>query len=226
MQTLTSPLLSAGTAAVRLASKVRGERVIHAAGRTLTAQVHVTGGAGTGAPLLDAPGTYDGQLRLSRSLGLPRALPDVLGLALRVLDAHGPDEHQDLLLDSAPERPVLRRVPWVSRDFAGATYCSLLPYDVAGTRLLLGARALPGSPAAPDVDDLPEGLAFGLLVATPHGPWRQVATVVPTGELPAPLGRQLRFSPATTGGGLRPAGPFQAWRERAYPASHVAADER
>jgi hypothetical protein len=46
------------------------------------------------------------------------------------------------------------------------------------------------------------------------------------GGLPAPQGRQTRFNPWTTGGGIRPAGPWQEWRRRAYDASHVAADER
>ncbi len=223
---LTSPLVHAGTTAVRLLSRVRGERVIHSRGHTLSARLVVPGGAGTGAPLLDEAGTYDALLRLSRSVGLPAALPDVLGLALRVLDAHGPDAHQDLLLDSAPARPVLRRVPWPGRDFAGATYCSLLPYDVAGTHLLLGARTAAGTPVLRAPDDAGAGLSLVLLVATPHGPWQEVATMTVTGVLPAPQGRQLRFSPGTTGGGIRPAGPFQSWRERSYPASHVAPDER
>src|SRR5688500_3881258 len=67
VQTLTSPLLSLGTSAFRAASRVRGERAIHARGRTLTGRLSVTGGAGTGAPLLDAPGSYDVLVRVSRS---------------------------------------------------------------------------------------------------------------------------------------------------------------
>lgn len=129
-------------------------------------------------------------------------------------------------LDSAPSRPVLRRVPWPVRDFGRATSCSLLPYDVARRHLLLGARAVAGTPVLREPDEAGAGLSFLLLVAAPHGPWREVATVTATGVLPAPQGRRLRFSPGTTGGGIRPAGPFQSWRARSYPASHVAADER
>ena len=221
---LTSPLVSVGTTGVRLLSRARGERVIHAKGRTLTGRLTVTGGAGTGAPLLDAPGAYDVHVRLSRSVGLPDPLPDVLGLAVRVLDAHGPGRHQDLLLDSTRPQPVLRRFPWLGRDALGALYCSLLPYDVAGTHLLLGARPLPGQgPAA--VRDLPDEVAVELLVATPHGPWRSWGVLRTTGELPAPLGRQTRFNPWTTGGGILPGGPWQTWRRRSYAASHVGRDE-
>jgi hypothetical protein len=219
---MTRPLLTLGTAASRAASKVRGERAVHARGRTLTGRLTVAGGAGTGAPLLDAPGSYDVLVRVSRSAGLPLPLPDVLGLAVRVLDAHGPGEHQDLLLDSTLPQPVVRRLPFPRRDHLGALHCSLLPYDVAGTRLLLGARALRGSAT---LDDLPDELSWELLLATPHGPWRPWGVVRTDAVLPAPLGRQARFNPWTTGGGIVPAGPWQQWRRRAYDASHVAPDE-
>lgn len=216
--------MAVGTAAVRAASKVRGERVIHPRGRTLTGRLTVHGGVGTGAPLLDAPGSYDVLVRFSRSAGLPEPLPDVLGLAVRILDAHGPGEHQDLLLDSSRPEQVVRRFPWIGRDHLGVLHCSLLPYDVAGGHLLLGARGLPGQGAAP-LSRLPDKIGVELLVATPHGAWRPWGVLRTTGEAPAPLGRQTRFNPWTTGGGIRPAGPLQQWRRRAYDASHVAPDE-
>lgn len=219
---MTSPLVSAGTAAVRVASKVRGERVIHPRGRTLAGGLAVTGGAGTGAPLLDSPGSYDVLARFSRSAGLPEPLPDVLGLAVRVLDAHGPGAHQDLLLDSTRPEPVLRRFPWIARDHLGCLYSSLLPYDVAGEHLLIGARGLPGQAAAP-LSQLPDAVGVELLVATPHGRWRPWGVLRTTAE--APAGREIRFNPWTTGGGIRPAGPLQQWRRGAYDASHVAPDE-
>ncbi len=70
---------------------------------------------------------------------------------------------------------------------------------------------MPGQGAAA-LDALPDEVEWELLVATPHGPWRPWGTVRTTGELPAPLGRQTRFNPWTTGGGIRPAGPWQTWR--------------
>lgn len=217
------PLVAAGTAAFRLASRVRGERAIHARGRTLTGRLSVTGGVATGAALLDVPGRYDALVRLSRSVGLPLPLPDVLGLALRVLDAHGPGGHQDLLMDSTRPQPVLRRFPWIARDHLGVVYGSLLPYEVAGEHLLLGARALPGQGGA-TLAELPDALGLELLVATPHGPWRPWGVLRTDGRLPAPLGRQTRFNPWTTGGGIRPSGPWQTWRRQAYDAARVGPD--
>jgi hypothetical protein len=224
--TLSSPLLSVGTRAFRLASRLRGERAIHARGRSFSGTVTIPGGAGTGAALLDEPGTYDAVVRFSRSVGLPSWLPDVFGLAVRLVDAHGPGAHQDLLLDVTREAPLVRRLPWPGRDATGRTYGSLLPYDVAGQRRLVGVRAVPGTPRIPTLDALPEQLELALLVAPLHGPWQEVGRVRTSGELPAPQGRRTRFTPSMTGGGLRPAGPFQTWRARSYPASHVAPDER
>lgn len=221
---VTAPLASAVAGVFRAASHLRGERAIHARGRAFTGRLTVTGGAGTGADLLDAPGAYDVVVRLSRSVGLPQRSPDVLGFALRVVDAYGDGAHQDLMLDSASPRPVLRRLPAPARDFTGATYNSLLPYAAGGRHWLVGARALPGTPPVTRVDEVPVGTAFGLLVASPHGPWQQVGVVRTTGVLPAPEGRTLRFLPGNTGGGLELAGPMQEWRRRSYPASHVGPD--
>ena len=220
-----SALLRLGTAAFRGASRLRGERAIHARGRTLTGRVTVTGTARTGAGLLDEPAELAAVVRVSRSVGLPLPLPDVLGLAVRLLDAHGPGRHQDLLLDSTLEPALLRRLPWPARDHLRPLHGSLLPYDVAGRRLLLGARALPGQGSA-TLTDLPDGVALELLLATPHGGWERWAVLTTDGVLPAPEGRRTRFNPWTTGGGLRPSGPWQEWRRRAYDASHVARDER
>ena len=225
MPTLPLRPVDAGTAVVRLASRLRGERAIHARGRAFTGVVTLPGGLGTGARLLDEPGEHDAVVRFSRSAGLPPWLPDVYGLAVRLVDAHGPERHQDLLLDTTQPAPLLRRLPWPRWDASSAVYGSLLPYDVGGRRMLVGAVPVPGTPPARSLAALPERLELALLLATAHGPWREVGRVRTSGELPAPEGRRLRFTPGMTGGGLRPAGPFQEWRNRSYPASHVAADE-
>lgn len=221
---MRAALVSAGTAAFRLASRLRGERAIHSRGRAMTGRLTVTGGSGTGVRLLDEPASYDVLLRFSRSVGLPAPLPDILGLAVRVVDAHGPGVHQDLLLDSALEPPLARHFPVLRFDHLGVTYSSLLSHDVGGGRLLVGARALPGSPSATTLDELPEDVGLALLVATPYGSWRQVGVLRADGELPAPLGRQIRFSPVNSGGGLGPPKLLAAWRASAYPATHLGPD--
>ena len=221
-----SPLVAAGTWAFRLASRLRGERAIHARGRTFSGRVDLPGGAGTGAALLDRPGSYDAVVRLSRSVGLPAALPDVFGLAVRLVDAHGPGAHQDLLLDSTRPAPLLRRLPWPGLRPTPPVYSSLLPYEVGGRRMLVGARFVTSAPQVRALADLPDRLVLALLLATPHGRWTEIGRISTSGELPAPGGRQTRFTPGMHGGGVRPAGRLETWRERAYPATHVAPDER
>jgi len=221
---MRAALVSAGTVAFRLASRVRGERAIHNRGRALTGRLTVSGGAGTGVRLLDEPASYDVLLRLSRSVGLPSRLPDILGLAVRMVDAHGPDAHQDLLLDSTLALPLLRHLPVPRFDHLGVTYGSLFSHDVGGRRLLVGARALPGSLTATTLDEVPPDVGLALLVATPYGPWQQVGVLRADGELPAPQGRRIRFSPVNFGGGLGPPKLLASWRVQAYPATHVGPD--
>jgi hypothetical protein len=194
-------------AVIRAASTARGQRVVHPRGTTLSGRLAVAGGSAYGAALLDQPGEHDVLVRLSRSLGLPAPLPDVHGLAVRVLDCYGPGRHQDWLVDSTTPAPLLRRLPLPRLRPAG-TYSSFLPYDVGGQRMLLGARWAG--------DDL------ALLVGTPYGPWQQVGVV--TLGPPIEDGRKVRFDPWTTGGGITPVGFLQRLRRGAYPASHVGPD--
>ena len=203
---MTSLLRRSVPAVIRAASKVRGQRVIHPRGRTYSGRLVIPGGASYGASLLDEPGSYDVLVRRSRSAGLPAPLPDIHGLAVRVLDCYGPGQHQDWLVDSTSPAPLLRRLPLPR--FTPSLYSSLLPYDVGGVKLLLGARAVEGG--------------YALLVATPHGPWAEVGEVT-VGDV-VQGGRQVRFDPWTTGAGITPVGLVQELRRGAYPAAHVGPD--
>jgi hypothetical protein len=176
----------------------------------------VVHGVDVPARLLRTPASYDVVVRLSRSLGLPRPLPDVLGVAVRVLDAYGEGRHQDVLLDTGASPPVLRRLP-LPRRTRTAMHSSLLGYDIGdrgdagGARVLLGAREVRRD-------------AWELCVARPHEPWQVWASLSLGPQLRAPLGRQLRFDPWTTGTDLRPAGVLNELRRGAYSASHVGPD--
>ncbi|MFP5218788.1 MAG: hypothetical protein ACLGIG_03510 [Actinomycetes bacterium] len=217
-------LTAVGAGVVRAASLVRGERVIHAKGTTVAGRMRVAGGAGVGVPLFDEPGSWDVLVRFSRSLGLPDRLPDVLGVALRVQDAHGPGQHQDLLLDSTLPLPLVRRLPVPQYDLLGALYTSLTSYELGGRRYLLGLLPDAGAPGVRAVSEL-AGRGDGArlrLAASVDGAWRELA-VLELGR-GVPDGREVRFSPDVTGGGIRPAGWLQDLRQDAYRASHVGHD--
>lgn len=67
-------------------------------------QVAHEGPARPDVPLFQAGATHPAQLRFSRDAGLPEPLPDALGVAIKLPNAHGPGADQDLLLTSSTDR--------------------------------------------------------------------------------------------------------------------------
>jgi hypothetical protein len=115
-----------------------------------------------GVPFLDSVGTDDVVVRLSRAAGLPRPLPDVHGLALRVPNPDG--SHGDVLFSTTGFGRWTRFLLVPSRSAYSSPMTTLLPYDTAAGPVLLGVR--PG-----------EGRTFELVFSIGDGPWR------PFGEL-------------------------------------------
>lgn len=203
-----------------LASFVRRARVFHPDGVAFAAKVDVEGGG-----VLPA-GSHDAIVRFSRGAGLPEAVPDILGLALRLVDLHGPGRHQDLLLVTSGSRPGLRHALVPARTFGHRRWSTLLPYDADGRRLVFGARPLSAPlEEARRLDDLRRIVAagdpvrFALEVAEPSGDWEEVAVITVGSERSDEENEGLRFNPANTGGGIEPSGFLQTIRRRAYLGS-------
>lgn len=221
--------------AMQVGSSIRGARIFHPDG--IAQRVRVTirptdedpDAGELGVALLDRPGTYEGVARFSRGASLPEPLPDVLGLAVRIVDAHGPGQDQDILVGSSLELPVGRELLLPTVGFRGTTLSSVLPYRLghAGT-YWLGARISDptGAPlvrlsslrAAIDAGEA----SLTLRHARRFGPWRTFADVTFVEDLPQDEADALAFNvDANTGGGLEPAGFFQALRRHAYAASQA-----
>lgn len=160
---------------------VRRPRPIHAVGRVLRGRIEwLDGAAPAGITWVDEPpaGPVPVIARLSRSVGLPAALPDIIGLALRVDVAGSP---ADIELASTgigvPSRFAL--VP--HRSAARATLGTLLPYRGAHGPVLLCARTISPRmlPAGGDAlaDALIHGWRVRLYHATPLGKWHGFADV-------------------------------------------------
>lgn len=209
----------------------RGGKAVHPDGVVYRAVLTIDGApaAPAGAQLLATPGKHAALLRFSRSVGVPRPIPDLLGIAVRVLDAYGPGRHQDLMTVSSVDRPVLHHVFVPATDFQQRVYSSSLPYRAGGETFLLGVVPDPSSPR-PDGDDEFERLhraaaigplAFGLAVAPVGGRFSRVGTFRVSERLPPELDA-LRFSPRNYGGGLEPAGVLNRLRDYAYPMSQAA----
>jgi len=128
-------LVARGLGAVRPAAKP-----LHPRGEVVVGRLQRHGlTAPTGVSWLDRPGEDEVLVRRSRAVGLPGAVPDVHGLAVRVPVG---EQYADLLLASTGWGRVSRFVLTASRDPGGRPMTTLLPYRSPVGPLLIGARAL------------------------------------------------------------------------------------
>lgn len=186
-------------AALGTATAVRGARVFHPRGTVRAATLVVQGPGGWGVDLLDRPGRHEGVVRLSRGIGLPRPLPDVEGLALRLPGLGSDGAPLDLAINSA-WRYVF------APSLVSATWSCVLPYRTGrGDILLLGARPTPSG--------------FDMLGAAPLGPWQRWGRldVGPSVDVD-----DLRTMPTVGADDLRPVEAFRRLRTWAYLASQAA----
>lgn len=122
-------------------------------------------GPDTGVAWLDEPGEDDVVVRLSRAVGLPDGVPDIHGLALRVLGSGGP---ADLLFANTGTRRLTRFALTASRHPRARPMTTLLPYrTVTGPVLLRVDSATP-------IDGADR---YELSWARPWGRWRPFATL-------------------------------------------------
>lgn len=228
---------TAGAAAAALfgvSSALRHARTFHPTGTAFEATfvVDAPPASPTGASLFDEAGEHRALVRLSRGAGLPEPLPDIFGLAIRVLDAYGAGAHQDLLVNTAGAG-LGRFVFLPRRGYGEGQHSSVLPYRVGHRLVLLGAapqrRGL-NRPLARE-QDLAEVIAAGDLlyrvqIATPFGDWDDVAMLELGRQLPDAEDESLRFNPIdNTGGGIVPVGFFQTLRRMAYRGSQATRPE-
>jgi hypothetical protein len=197
-------------------------------------QVPADAPARPGIPLFRAGAAHPALLRFSRGAGLPEPLPDALGVAIKLPDAHGPGADQDLLLTSSYDRPLFRRLLFPARSFLRGAFSTALPYDLGGERVVLllvpvhvrGGRSADGTGHGPSGGAMrelraaaPDGLWFELRTATAFGRSRPLATVTIDAPLAADQTKTLHFNPWTTGPGIRPSGWLNLLRDAAYRAS-------
>ncbi|HYF24228.1 MAG TPA: hypothetical protein VD931_00675 [Baekduia sp.] len=192
-------------------ARLRGARAVHPHGPAFEATA--TLGPVAGVPALDRRRDVQAILRRSRSFGFPQPLPDVQGVALRLLDLHGEDRHQDVLVVSCVPGPFVNPIPLVTGDRSWTHCSSLLPLRLGGRLAFLGARRT--APAA-----------FDLTWGTLGGRWQ------PFGAVQVHLDRRLadertealRLDPVLHAGpGMVLAGSaLRDLRARAYRESRAA----
>ncbi|MEJ1199681.1 MULTISPECIES: phosphodiesterase [unclassified Streptomyces] len=179
------------------------------------------------APWLDRPGTYRVTVRWSRALGLPRRLPDGLGLAVRVEDTDGLGNALDLLFTSSRSGRLGRHLPLLRSDALTGPYSTLLSYRVGERERVLAAFPVLGPTGATE-DTMPtlwQELArrpvhFDLCAAAPDEPWRTFAALSLEAVHPARATSTVSYDPyAHSLPGLRPTARLRRLRDCAYAGS-------
>ncbi len=126
------------SAPFRWGSALRGRRIFHPEGVVAEGVIERLAAPGTGLPLPSAAIVA----RLSKAVGTPAALPDIIGLAFRVgLGDSSSGGDWDVLLASAMPGPILRSIglrPVTS--WTGTSMTSLAPLRYRDTNWWLRAR--------------------------------------------------------------------------------------
>jgi hypothetical protein len=222
--------LSIGAVLAGLAAVRRG-KAFHPTGVVYDARLSIAGdpAAPQAAELLSRQVEHRAIARFSRAVGVPRPIPDLLGLSLRVPNAYGAGHHQDLLLVTSADYPVLHHIFLPALDVQQLPYTSSLPYRAGEDLFLVGAVPRRDSPRPAGEDEFDRletaastgRLAFDLAVAPIVGRFRPVGRL----SIGRRLGHELdalRFNPWNTGGGMEPAGWLNGSRDRAYKLSQGA----
>jgi hypothetical protein len=219
----------------RTISRARSAKSLHPRGMVFDATLHIDGAphAPSAATLLSTPAEHPAIVRFSRSVGFPPPLPDLFGAAIRLPDVHGPGRHQDFLVVTSVDAPVLHHGFIPVTDAQQAPYSSSLPYHAGDETLLVGLQPVAGSPR-PDGENLEERLLraaatgrlrFAFAIAPVMGRFRPVGELRIGERRPDEL-NGMPFNPWNTGGGLAPAGWLNGLRRYAYPMSQEGWQDR
>lgn len=202
-------------------ARVRGDRALHPLGRTHEAMLEVFADRSRlpSVAVLQDPGPTRVLVRISRGAGLPTPMPDALGIAIRWPDRYGPGMHQDLLLTTSSDLPLLNHLPLPRVGMSGAQFSSLLPYEVAGRRLLFGARIATAPRDVASMRASWSGLRIELMLGTRFGRFHPIGEIAIGDPLPPRLDAELRFDPWNTAPDVRPAGWWNRVRAAAYDGS-------
>jgi hypothetical protein len=211
----------------RLGSALRGARVFHPRGFLCRGSWTIdTASPIAGAAEVLHPGVrHEVIARISRGAGLPEALPDFFGIAIRLVDAYGPGRHQDLLINASSSLPVLHHLFLPAPRWFAQSYSTCLPYRAGGGPFLIG-RQPPSEPGpAPPTQAMraaiAAGVALGIGLAAPLGRWHSIGVLQLRDPLP-PDAPDVDFDPWNTGGGLVPATWLNRIRREAYRQSRLA----
>lgn len=136
LSTAGGQALRAGTSA--LAALRPAAKPLHPEGSVCRAVLRRHGSSPpSGSPWIDGTGRDEVLVRESRSVGLPAAIGDIFGLAIRV--PRGDGGHGDLLFSTTGRSALGRFVLLPARSLGGRPMTTLLPYRSPAGALVLSA---------------------------------------------------------------------------------------
>lgn len=207
--------LAAGAAGHALAwglgtvARLRRGKPLHPRGEISRAVLEVTDPVPGAGAFLGSRGRHAGLARRATAMGLPAPLPDIDGLALRlVVD----ERDADLLLASTGTGRWTQHLLAPHRSGAVVPLTTLFPFETGAGRVVLGLF-----PVTDDGDD--HGPAYDVRASISSGPWRPVGhlTLEP---MPAEDQPALRFDPVrNTPPGLTTHPVIVRLRDPAYVAA-------
>jgi hypothetical protein len=205
-------------AAFAALARVRRARAVHTHGLLLDGRLLMEPGSAV-ASALGGPSERPAVVRVSKGAGTPGALPDVLGIAVRVPLDDG--RVLDLLFSTVGRRRLTRLLLAPATGWCATSFSTFLPYRVDGRTTTLGldpeepGRADRADTAAVQSAVAAAPLAFGLTegAVRPRPVGRLVLESLRAGAVPS-------FDPMRNAHPrLRPAPFLAGFRERAYVGS-------
>lgn len=163
---------------IQAGAALRGARLFHPDGVLAKGTLTRMAADGVGLPIADS----DVVARVSKGVGMPGTVPDVLGLAIRMPPHSGDHSPWDVLLASAAgTNPVARTIPFPARALGSAVLSSLQPLHHDGGSWWLRAQVAPETPqASVSLENFHKqingaGLVFDIEQAHGTGPFEPLA---------------------------------------------------
>ncbi|MFD1860829.1 hypothetical protein EHW97_12185 [Aeromicrobium camelliae] len=213
-----SRAMDAVESAFELLARARSARGFHPSGDIFEASARWDDPASPTVRALGGPGSADAVVRVSKGIGTPGGLPDLLGIAIRIRPDH---DSIDLLLTTVGRSGWRRNVLSPTTRWNRTAYSTLLPYRASGERVVLALRPDVGAATPASVAALDAALASGplgfALEERREGAWNVIGRVEIFGRRRT---GDISFDPYLVNlPDLAPVGFLAELRERAYIGS-------
>ena len=207
------------TLPLQLGSAVRHRRVFHPLGVLAQGHVKRVAPPGEGLPIE----TVDVLARLSKAVGTPGGLPDLIGLAWRMPPQASATRPWDVLMVSAGPGLLTRFTLRPATSWPGTTLSTLMPLRHSGGWWWLKAEMVTPIGGRLSLDEVrdairSDGIVFDIQQARGTGSFEPLAELTLTANIPTDADHDVSFDPTRNTGPAVGLGPewLTELRERAY----------